>query len=109
MSRAPVKNTCPVIDKVLKGIQSAQQDIKRTIDAQELEVAHSEAKDAYDNLYRLDDLMEQLRSDNSALRDWGHDEAKKVDDLEQELEDLRSENEDLKAEIEKLQIKLERV
>lgn len=85
MSRAPVKNTCPDIDKVIDCVTGAR-----------------------DNLYGLERTMEQLRSDNSALRDWGNDEANRVDELESEQEELRNEIDELKREIERLNSQLER-
>lgn len=106
--REPVKNTCPTIDKVIDAIDSAKRDLKRAISVSELERARSEAEDSYGHLDKLDQLMEKLRSDNELPREWGNDEANRVDELESEQEELRNENDELKREIERLNSQLDR-
>jgi uncharacterized small protein (DUF1192 family) len=43
--------------------------------------------------------MEDLRQANSDLRDWGNDEANKVDELEEEISELGFQIEELKEEL----------
>jgi adenine specific DNA methylase Mod len=92
---APVKNTCPDIDKAIKGIKGAIQVAQNG----RKEFKGHEAGDFFwDIIYELDGLeriMEELRSDNSALRDWGHGltdqlqtAAEEISRLEQDIEDL---------------------
>jgi predicted nucleic acid-binding Zn-ribbon protein len=56
------------------------------------------------------DVMEEIRSANSQLREWGNDECKmkesfekERDEFEGEIKDLKSEIEDLKSQIEELE------
>ena len=67
---APVKNTCPDIDKVIRHIDGA---IKVAKNGRKL---FPDADDCFcDILYELEGLysmLEDLRKDNSKLRDWGH-------------------------------------
>ena len=67
--REPVKYTCPDIDRVLSKIEDAKTILV----------------DAISILKGLDRELENLRSDNDALRDWGAYEANRVDELEEEL------------------------
>ena len=67
--REPVKHTCPDIDSVLSQIEEAK----------------SMMLDAISLLSRLDRELENLRSSNDLLRDWGANEADRVDELEEEL------------------------
>ena len=69
MKRAPVRETCPDIDKVI-------------------------------------DAMNDLRTSNAALRQWGGEEADRVDELEAELEEARDTIADLTSDIESLQAEL---
>jgi len=78
---APVKNTCPDIDSVISSIDEALKNCARArkdISREDLKL--SDADDYFWNIeYCLGGLgkqLEQLRQDNSALRDWGH----KLDD-----------------------------
>lgn len=67
---APIKNTCPDIDKVIIGIKMACQAAKNG------RKEHPEADDYFwDILYNIEDLegkLNDLRHDNEALREWGH-------------------------------------
>lgn len=67
---APVKNTCPDIDKCIVQIKEAIKAVMRG------RKEYPEAEDYFwDILTNIDDLegrLEDLRKDNSALRDWGH-------------------------------------
>lgn len=94
---APVKNTCPDIDKVINHLKAA---IRAAIDGRK---AHPEADDYFwDILYNIEDLegrMEDLRKDNAALRDWGHDLDKELEDAANQINDLENKIEDLKSEL----------
>ena len=73
---APVKTTCPDIDKAIRSIRAAIKVAK------EGRKQHPEADDYFwDILYNIEDLegpLEDLRNSNASLRDWG-------DSLEEEL------------------------
>lgn len=78
-NREPIQNTCPSIDEVIKKldqIKSWANDILYYCDLAESEI-------------------EELRQANGDLRDWGNDEAKRVDDLEEKINELELKIEDL--------------
>lgn len=82
---APVGKTCPIIDKVISFIQSIDYEGMNMSD--------------YSNAL---DRMEEIRSANGALRDWGNEEYKRAEELESELDNVKSELEDALNEIKEL-------
>jgi predicted nucleic acid-binding Zn-ribbon protein len=87
---APVRNTCPDIDSVIKSIREAMTMVK---DADDLTI--SQISDAFSAVYYLldglEDQLEDLRSDNSSLRNWGLELEERVEELENEMWELKSE------------------
>lgn len=89
---APVKHTCPEIDRVIKSIREA---IKIAGEGRK----HTEDRDT-DDMFKeiefvLDGLeykMEDLRSSNDALRTWGHELEKELETVKDELESVRAES-----------------
>lgn len=85
---APVKNTCPDIDKCIKEVRVAIKAAERG------RKEHPEADDYfYDILCNIEDLegrLEDLRSDNSELRSWGHWLQEELHSLAQQLEDIET-------------------
>ena len=89
---APVKNTCPDIDKVIASLRAAVKS------AQKGRKEYPDADDYFwDILYEIEGLegrLDDLRKDNSSLRDWGHsldeqlrEAAQVISDLETQLEE----------------------
>jgi chromosome segregation ATPase len=83
-AREPIKHTCPDIDKVIKRISAACKDARHTIHDTE-EDLRSKLDWIDSELNGLDSDLEDLRRSNSALRDWGTEEAERVDKLESDL------------------------
>lgn len=96
----PVRHTCPDIDKCIGWLKDAESYIHSAI--KEIEAASgkfsSEEKDAQMNLKSAKDCLEdalnyvdfsgtleELRSANSALRDWGHSLVSECEELEAEI------------------------
>ncbi len=82
--REPVGHTCPDVDGVISAVS-------RVSDMCDMENFASK-EDAEDTLNRMIDAlhcvrpaMERLRTNNSTLREWGNQEAGRVDELETEL------------------------
>lgn len=76
--RCPVGNTCPFIDDVLdflKNIENLEDSDYKWIKKQ----------------------LENLRTQNSALRDWGNDEQNKVNELKSEAEKAERKISDLES------------
>lgn len=76
---APVKNTCPDIDKVIRYIDDAMKIAHNG--REEFPEAKNYFRDIYNALDGVEDMLDDLRKDNAALREWG-------DDLEKELGEL---------------------
>ncbi len=82
---APVRHTCPDIDKAIKAILSARKALKDALKEQDVEDKNYAIECADDDLYGVDDMLEDLRSSNDALRSWGHDLEKQIEKLEEEV------------------------
>lgn len=88
--REPVKHTCPDIDYCLGELRVIRDGIAWVSKNTDTDV-DSEIR-AIDN---LDSGLEQLRSSNAALREWGTEEANRVDELESQLDESESALKDL--------------
>lgn len=101
--REPIKFTCPLIDKCI-------QQIKSVID-KSIDVSYSRDVDTMeewieDTVWLLDKIMEafeELRDSNDKLRDWGSNEANRVDELELKIVKLEEKIEELENELEYLE------
>jgi chromosome segregation ATPase len=86
---APVRNTCPDIDSVIKSIREAMRIAR---DADDLTL--NQISDAFNEVYYLldglENQLEDLRSDNSSLRSWGLELEERVEELESEIWELKS-------------------
>jgi len=85
---APVGNTCPKIDEVISLI--SQMDYEFTDEDNE----DKKQKESAANV-----LLEQIRSDNSQLREWGNAEYLRAEENERERDDLLKQVETLKSDI----------
>lgn len=98
--REPVRHTCPDIDKCIKRIIDTEGFITSAIRAIEkadgdLNIENEEAANAIkDAMYYLNDaldsidfseILEEIRSSNLALRNWGHSLASECEELENKL------------------------
>lgn len=96
-SREPIGNTCPDIDKMQRAIKNVSPYNIAYIEDEDL-------RDLCENLYEcLNDcsnFLEDMRSSNSTLRNWGNEEAARVDELEQENDELNSKLDDLTYQLE---------
>lgn len=75
-SREPVGATCPYIDEVIAFLGDNAEAIE---------------------------IMEKIRAMNGKLRDWGNEEANRVDELEGEISDKDKEISEYKEEIERME------
>lgn len=80
---APVRHTCPDIDKVIDKIKAA---IKTAEYGKKITESGSELYYCFDEIiYEIDyleSMLEGLRSDNDSLRSWGHDLEKQLAEVE---------------------------
>jgi chromosome segregation ATPase len=107
-NREPIGNTCGQIDKYIKSINAATYDVnylKKDLNREDLVEFAIEMSE---ELTRCEDYLEDLRSSNSTLRDWGCNEARIVDELKQTvdvLEQTKTDLENLEAKYSELEQK----
>jgi chromosome segregation ATPase len=75
---APVNNTCPDINRTIKRLEIIRDHMNDMVKWIEYELSE------------IEDSLEELRSDNSALRDWGTENESRVKELEDEVYELES-------------------
>ena len=80
---APVRHTCPNIDKTIKRLGTIRDHMEEMVNHMNNMVKWVE-KELNDIEYEL----EELRSDNGALRDWGTEQEDRVKLLEMEIGEL---------------------
>lgn len=84
--REPIPHTCPDIDKVIKSLKL----IERLSNLGKYEYTNQELRDIISDInnevYGLDDKLEELRASNDSLRQWGIAEAEYVDELEEKIQ-----------------------
>ena len=85
MSTNHVHFTCKYIDLVIKQIQECRSAISQGMDSND---PAAYLDDAFNSLYRLEDQMEDIRSDNMQLRDNWDDAEKRINELEDELKSI---------------------
>ena len=83
---APIGNTCPDIDKVISGIKDSISECNPRYSYDNLEDANDALETIDNELYGLEDMLEELRSANSALRTWGEEMESEIIDLQSELD-----------------------
>lgn len=101
VDNAPVGNTCPKIDEVLSILTAIYQSSE--------EMSKGELKS-------VEDLMEKIRSDNAALREWGNDQCNQLEEMEKDRDyyqdktgELENEVKDLQSEVRELEKQLSEV
>jgi len=82
---APVKPTCPDIDKIIKCLRSAIKVCQNGEKEFKGEAAFDYFWEVLYEIEDLEDALEKLRSDNSSLRAWGYE-------LEQQLKELNAQS-----------------
>lgn len=85
----PVGNTCPDIDYVIDSINAAITYINSPSDPEGY-TYEDRCEDVKGALWDLEKKMEELRSANSALRDWGNQLVAHSQSLEDQVELLES-------------------
>lgn len=93
---APVKMTCPDIDKIIKSLRSALRTAEHGLKNFKGEDCGEYFKDIEYDLDGLEWELEDLRKSNASLREWGDDlenqleiAANEINDLENKLEESR--------------------
>lgn len=96
---APIGHTCPKIDSIISTIHSLYMSSEEMSKSQYTE---------------FEKLMEEIRSANSTLREWGNEQYERADEMEKDYDyaqnkvsDLEQEIESLKSEVKQLEKDLE--
>lgn len=76
-----VGNTCPLIDEVISAIK------------------HADWSDEYHSEKELIDLMEEIRTANATLREWGNEGHRERDELENDIDTLNRKISDLESDL----------
>ncbi len=86
------KQACPLIDKAIKNFKRCEEEIKHecyTLRREDL--SYSSATNILNSFFGIDfiEILEELRSRCSDLREWGKQWESEVERLEEELEELK--------------------
>jgi sugar-specific transcriptional regulator TrmB len=95
---APIGNTCTTINSIIAKMEEAKNEAVwclRNIDEEHTGELNNIISEIYDAI----DEIEQIRSDNSTLRDWGNELYYEKDELERENDDLLLKIENLESEL----------
>lgn len=87
---APVGNTCPDIDSVIKSIKSAISLAGTNGLETETELI-SVLGSIQDELYWCESTLEDLRKANETLRSWGEEQEERVYEAEETIVDMQKE------------------
>jgi chromosome segregation ATPase len=86
---APVGNTCPKIDDVISLVDNLKgYDINNEIEFSDMEI----------DVKSVNNIMENIRSDNSELREWGNELHREKTDLENTVYQLKQRVSELERE-----------
>jgi predicted nuclease with TOPRIM domain len=87
MSNCPVGYTCPLIDEALQLHEQLVSQVENLISGDFRNLVHivEILKDMVEEDHRFKEAMEEIRSANEQLRDWGHEEEENVKEAEREL------------------------
>lgn len=89
---APIGNTCPKIDSVISFING----IKWDLEDEDEEILSRESKE-------IIEVLEEIRTANSTLREWGNQEFQDKEYLEKERDEMEGKIQELEKEIKSLE------
>lgn len=81
-NREPIAHTCPNIDKLIRQIKRNTYS-DRQLKQMDYDELFKIASDMSSELENCVEYFEEIRKSNETLRNWGIEEAEKVDQLEQ--------------------------
>jgi len=98
--REPVKCTCPLIDKCIQQIKSVIDKSTDVSYSRDVDTMEEWISDTVWLMDKIIETLEELRDSNSKLREWGCNEADRVDELEEKIEKLENKIYELSSEVE---------
>ena len=107
----PVKNTCPDIDRIISTITAICKQMESCNDEDEKDALLECISDWKSDLESIGvgkwNELEDLRSANAALRDWGNEMYNDAESLESERDEFERKYEDEKEKVSKLEDEIE--
>ena len=103
---APVRNTCPTIDYIIQLMESAINEANYIMKYSEGDVYIS-ANEVVSCLGDAVNDMENIRSDNAELREWGNDLYYEKEYLERDLDDANRKIEMLEDKVRELECEVD--
>ena len=107
----PVKNTCPGIDRIISTITAICKQMESCNDEDEKDALLECISDWKSDLESIGvgkwNELEDLRSANAALRDWGNEMYNDAESLESERDEFERKYEDEKEKVSKLEDEIE--
>lgn len=79
---APVRHTCPYINKLIKKANDPIKWLSDALKMDDIDAIKSIIEDAIYEIEDIEGMAEDLRSDNDSLRTWGHDCESRISELE---------------------------
>lgn len=99
--RAPIGNTCPSIDSiigVLEGVADRLEEIaRRTECAVTIDDLERQAGNLRDLIIGRRSALEEIRSDNDQLRQFGNQESERADEAEVKIKALQEQISELES------------
>jgi len=89
---APIGHTCPDIDRAIASIKEAldtASDFNGNFESKTIDDIKDAFGDIENSLVHMESEMEDLRNNNSSLRDWGDGLETKIIELEEEIDEVR--------------------
>lgn len=97
---APVKHTCPDIDKAIKLIKEAIREADQGKKLSDIDDMRESLRWVINQIEDLPYMLEDLRKANHSLREWGEATEDSLQKAEQTISDLESDLYDLNQKIE---------
>ena len=85
---APVKYTCPKIDEAIRSVRGAILYCKKSKNIEDIEELKECFLDISCEIGDVEYILEDLRSDNDALRNWGTELEEKIEELESQIKEI---------------------
>ena len=111
-AREPIKATCPDINKIQGRIKDTISEVRYAQRSDSERDKNSALSDAESMLDEVVEFLEEMRTSNGKLREWGNEEAEALDTAtadseyhERQASHYKSLSEDLQAELDEIKAK----
>jgi len=94
---APIKHTCPDIDKITKKLTEQMKWVRKFKDYDDPKSCEDMLDECFDVMEDADAAFEDLRSSNDVLRQWGEELDKELSNAADQIYELEQKIEELTA------------